>query len=47
MTYHLRLKYHGTGNVAEYAYETALERALAIIGTANVADVLRTWEEPR
>ena len=44
MTFCLRLTWNISGKVSEYRYETALERAIAMIGLNMLGDI-ETWEE--
>ena len=45
MTYCVSFRFHNTGQVSVMRCETALERALAIIGFCARADVLDQWTE--
>ena len=45
MKYCVTFRFHNTGQLNTAKYDTATERALAIIGYGQYAYVIDTWEE--
>jgi hypothetical protein len=42
--YNVEVKYHNSGNVTTLTYDSATERAIAMISLSAWADVVKTWE---
>lgn len=43
--YCVTFRFHNTGQLSTAKYDTSTERAIAIIGFGQYADVVDTWEE--